>query len=77
VNDVESTLTRCFQAVFPSLPAADVPEATPETVEEWDSVAFVTLVTLIEDELAIEIDFEDLEHLTSFAALATYAAERT
>jgi acyl carrier protein len=38
-------------------------------VAEWDSLAQVTLLTLIGEEFEIYIDFEEFEDATSFTAL--------
>ena len=35
-------------------------------MSDWDSIATVTLITLIEEEFDIEVEAEDLERLVSF-----------
>ena len=37
---------------------------------DWDSVAQVTLLTVIGEEFGIEVDFEEFEGATSFEELA-------
>jgi acyl carrier protein len=44
--------------------------ATAENVSEWDSVAQVNLLSVIGEEFDMDIDFEEFEGATSFAALA-------
>jgi acyl carrier protein len=70
MNSVEEKLSRCFALVFPKLDPNQRANATTENTREWDSVAQVTLLTLIGEEFGIEIDFEEFEGATSFEALA-------
>jgi acyl carrier protein len=68
-NDVRKRLTLCFQAVFPEVPPSQFPAATTDTLEQWDSVAMVNLLTLAGEEFGVEIDWGAVDSLTSFAAL--------
>ncbi len=74
MNDTRQRLVKCFQAVFPELDERQVEIATPTTVETWDSVASITLLSVLEEEFMTTIDFEDLERLTSFQAVHDYIA---
>jgi acyl carrier protein len=76
MNDLQPRLIKCFAAVFPELTEAQIHEASSKTVEAWDSVASVTLVTLIEEEFAIEIGLEDLERFVSFDSVLEHLAKR-
>jgi acyl carrier protein len=69
---VNARLARCFSAVFPSLEAGAVATASVDTVSEWDSLASLTLVAVIEEEFSITIDDLDLPGLTSFEAASRY-----
>jgi acyl carrier protein len=62
----------CFQAVFPDLPAAEIPVGTQASVASWDSVAAITLVNVIEDEFGIQVDFDLLAELDSFDRIHEY-----
>ena len=68
-------LAACFAAVFPELSPAEIAAATPERVAAWDSIANVTLLAVIEEEFARAIAPEDLDALTSFAALHAYLCQ--
>jgi acyl carrier protein len=70
MDDIREKLTRCFALTFPKLDPALYPTASPQSVSEWDSIAQVTLLTLIGEEFGREIDFEEFEGATSFEALA-------
>jgi acyl carrier protein len=43
-----------------------IPKASLDTVPEWDSLAAVTLVAVIEEEFGVVLPAEDLDQLTSF-----------
>ncbi len=77
MNQVEEKLSHCFSLVFPKLAANQCATATSENTTGWDSVAQVTLLTLIGEQFGIDIDFEELEGATSFAALAKRINEIT
>ncbi len=62
-------LVGCFEQVFPDLSRSAIPASTQDTVAAWDSIAQVTLISLIGEEFGIDIDFEEFEDATSFAAI--------
>jgi len=66
---MSARLVSCFQVVFPNLPADEIPAAQQDSIESWDSVAGITLITVIEDEFGVTLDLERLAELTSFAAI--------
>jgi acyl carrier protein len=68
MTDAAQRLVDCFAAVFPNLPADQLPAATAETVAEWDSVAQVTLIAAVEEEFGISIDPNAYGSLVSFQA---------
>ncbi len=74
--DVPSRLTKCFAAVFPSLPEDKFPLAEPSTVDGWDSVASVTLIATIEEEFAIELDLQEAGSLMSFEKMLKFLENR-
>lgn len=69
MTETAETLMRCFAAVFPDLPADRIETASVDTVEEWDSIAAVTLAAVVEEEFGVTIDDTDLPDLTSFSAI--------
>jgi acyl carrier protein len=70
--DVTDRLIRCFKAVFPNVPTGQIPAASADNVPEWDSLAAVTLIALLEQEFGIQVDFLALPELTSFEAFRNY-----
>jgi acyl carrier protein len=48
-------------------------ESSPDTLEEWDSLAHVQVVLGLEKEFGIKISPEDgIEHFTSFGDIVTF-----
>lgn len=76
MDDVKPKLTECFQIVFPDLKEKDIPAASQDTVAEWDSVAAITLVNVIEEQFGIEMDLDELADLDSFAKVLAYLQQR-
>jgi acyl carrier protein len=70
-------LVGCFEIVFPNLNRSDIPAATHDSVAEWDSIAQVTLLSLIGEAFGIDIDFEEFEGSSSFAAILELVSART
>ena len=59
-------------------PAGDeIRTASIETIDEWDSLASVTLVAALQEEFGVEIDLGDLPELVSFHAVLRYLDVRT
>lgn len=66
---VTERLLECFRTVFPGVPDEDLITASATSMVRWDSVAQVTLISLIEEELSIQFPLERYAELTSFSAL--------
>jgi acyl carrier protein len=69
---MNARLVSCFQVVFPQLAAEAIPSARQDSIEAWDSVAAITLISVIEDEFQVTVDLERMLELTSFAAFLAY-----
>ena len=76
MDDVKPKLVECFQIVFPDLKEKDIPGASQETVAEWDSVAAITLVNVIEEQFEIEMDLDQVAELDSFEKVRAYLEQR-
>jgi acyl carrier protein len=66
MDEIRQRLINCFVAVFPTINVEHLELVTPGSIEGWDSVATVTLMSVIEEEFEIEIDPENIESLLSF-----------
>jgi len=75
-GEMQSRLTRCFLAVFPELNENEVAAASPSSVNGWDSVATLNLITVIEEEFGVQIDFMDLMSALSFEQISVYLQKR-
>ena len=69
MDNVRDKLSRCFALAFPKLDPSQYATASARNIGEWDSIAQLTLLTVIGEEFGLEIDFEDFEGATSFEAL--------
>ena len=65
VNDVRSTLADVFSV---SLDEVSI-NASPETVENWDSIMHVNLVLALEQRFSVEFDVEEIPRLVSVQAI--------
>jgi acyl carrier protein len=76
MDEICQRLESCFAAVFPELAASDIRRASMASLPEWDSLATVTLLGLIEEEFAVQADLDELGETLSFDTIAEYLAER-
>jgi acyl carrier protein len=74
--DLDQRLQRCFVAVFPHLTDGEIQKTSAATCAEWDSLALVTLIALVEEEFGIQVPVADLEHLLSFDAIHEYLQQQ-
>ena len=72
MNDTQARLAKCFAAVFPELSDPEIQMASPASVGSWDSLASVTLISVLEEEFNVEIAPEDVEQLVSFQLVLDY-----
>ena len=75
--EVQKRLRSCFATVFPGLSADEIPLASNSSVADWDSLATVTLVSVIEEEFSISIPPDDLQYLISFELVMDCLKRRT
>ena len=72
MSELDSRLIRCFSSVFPALSPEEIRIASAESLPAWDSLAAVTLATVVEQEFIVHVDLLDLLKLDSFEAFQTY-----
>jgi acyl carrier protein len=65
-------LGRCFAAVFPDLGPAEIPRASLTSVATWDSLASITLLSVLEEEFGVQIDPGEFAELVSFELILDY-----
>jgi acyl carrier protein len=69
MEDARSRLMKCFSTVFPALTSGILANANTTNTAEWDSIAGVTLIALVEEEFGTELDVNALGDLTSFDSI--------
>lgn len=72
MDNLQNRLVNCFRLVFPDLPETQLVSASQESVAQWDSIAAITLVNVIEEEFQTTIDFDQLADLDSFPRILQY-----
>ena len=75
--EIQGRLTSCFATVFPSLSEGEIQRASHSSVANWDSLATVTLVSVIEEEFSVAIPPEDFEYMISFELVLDCLKRRT
>lgn len=76
MTESQDRLVRCFSSVFPTLSEAEIRAADVVPLFDLDSLAGVTLVTLIDQEFDVTIDLPDLLELGSFEAISQFLQKR-
>lgn len=66
MNEIKHRLIRCFAAVFDDINEAEMPNLEVKNTKSWDSLAFVMLMNLVQQEFSVEIPVEQLDSLDSF-----------
>lgn len=64
---ISKKLIRVFCEAFPSLTKESAPDATIDNTPGWDSLATLTLFTLIEERMGIKIGYDNLTTVKSFS----------
>jgi len=76
VTQSQDRLIRCFSSVFPTLSEAEIRTSDVVPLFDLDSLAGVTLVTLIDQEFGVNVDLPDLLELGSFEAISQFLRKR-
>jgi acyl carrier protein len=75
-TSIEQRLAKCFAAAFPDLPSAAIYTATADNVPNWNSLAHMMLIYLIDEEFQIAVELDRVGDLMSFADLLDYVRKR-
>jgi len=76
MDEVTTRLSNCFHVVFPELPNTNILAASQDSIAAWDSVAAITLVSVIEEEFGIEMDLDALAEFDSFVSIRGYVNKK-
>jgi acyl carrier protein len=74
--DLDERLSAIFRVAFPGLNEGTVRHATRDSVAGWDSVATVTLFSLLEEEFGEQLDLEDAAEWASYAQVRAALEKR-
>lgn len=74
--ELDRRLSALFLATFPKLNQQNVREASRSSVAEWDSIAAVTLMTLIQEEFGEQFELDDAADWTSYTEIRDAVRER-
>jgi acyl carrier protein len=61
MDSTNARLRKCFGTVFPDLNEEQTLQASAAALAEWDSLATLNLLALIEEEFGVSIDLDELE----------------
>ncbi len=67
--DTRTRLTRCFALAFPDLNEGEISRASTTTVATWNSLATITLVSLIEEAFDIQVRPAEMARFNSYKAI--------
>jgi acyl carrier protein len=71
----DEELITCFQSVFPFLSEEQIRTLRKDELTEWDSLASLSLITVIEEEFDLRLDDDTVERLDSFAGTRAVVAQ--
>ena len=70
--NIRARLAKCFSAVFGGGREEEIYTASLGSMPDWDSVATITIVSLIEQEFGIRVEVGSLEDFVSFDRILDY-----
>jgi acyl carrier protein len=73
--DTETSVKKCFKAVFGELSDDEVTRASTASVGSWDSVGTLSLFAVIEEELHVKIPTEMMGELISYELVLDYVKQ--
>ena len=76
MDETRQTADQLFPGGISRHAADEIPAASTATVANWDSVAAITMMNVVEDEFRLEMDLDDLADLDSFEKIHAYLLKR-
>lgn len=76
MTDLEKRLHKCFRLALPNISPDLIARASQAAVPEWDSLASVNLLTLVEEEFDVQIPEEDLGEFRSWELILDWLQRR-
>jgi acyl carrier protein len=75
MSEQDDRLVRCFASVFPTLSDEEIRACDVVPLVDLDSLAGVTLVTVIDEEFGVSVELSQLLELQSFGAISEFLRE--
>jgi acyl carrier protein len=72
MSEQDDRLVRCFASVFPTLSEEEIRASNVVPLFDLDSLAGVTLLTLIDQEFGVNAELSELLELGSFEAISQF-----
>ena len=76
MNDLSRRLEKCFAAASLEIVPEETSQASAKSVAQWDSMALVVFISLVEEEFNIQIPPEDLDRFVSYEKIVAYMQEK-
>ena len=77
MSSLHDQLIDCFKAVFPDLPETEIPTASMDVVDTWDSLSALQLVAVLEETFGVAVPVTQLPELSSFAKVEALLKAKT
>ena len=77
MSEQDDRLVRCFASVFPTLSEGEIRASNVVPLINLDSLAGVTLVTLIDQEFGVNVELSDLLDLGSFETISQFLQKQS
>jgi acyl carrier protein len=75
--EIQTRVREVAADVFEVTPEEVGPDASPDDVVAWDSVHHLSLVLALEEEFGVQLEPEEIEGMTSVAAIVSVIERRT
>lgn len=75
MDELDIHLVRCISSIFPNLTEEEIRSSDLSQLMRVDSLAAVTLLTVIDEEFGVNLDLEGLLSLDSFQAVGEHLRE--
>ncbi len=76
MSTVIERVDRCFSDVFPKIKPDEIPGSSATSLEGWDSIAQVTLLSSLSEEFGFDFEVEDFEELVSHQRIVEYLEKK-
>jgi acyl carrier protein len=70
-------LKRCFSSTFPAASVSEIETARIDDMPGWDSLRGVTLLAVLEEQFALEMDMEELLALGTFDGVRAHLEQHS